>query len=219
MISMMVSFMHCCTNKTNFKRRLWAALLIICLTPMLASADGIVVRKAEIRLADDGYQLAANFDIKLTFMVEQALTHGITLNFLSEFTLTRSRWYWFNQVSSKTEETTKLSYSALTQQYRLKRGTLFQNFASLEDALRALGNQYSNSIPAELLNRNNGYIASLLTVQPKYTAFARMKLDISQLPKPLQVSALTNDEWRLDSEGYSWLLTPAEIAEAGQVQP
>jgi hypothetical protein len=219
MISMMVSFMHCCTNKTNFKRRLWAALLIICLTPMLASADGIVVRKAEIRLADDGYQLAANFDIKLTFMVEQALTHGITLNFLSEFTLTRSRWYWFNQVSSKTEETTKLSYSALTQQYRLKRGTLFQNFASLEDALRALGNQYSNSIPVELLNRNNGYIASLLTVQPKYTAFARMKLDISQLPKPLQVSALTNDEWRLDSEGYSWLLTPAEIAEAGQVQP
>jgi hypothetical protein len=186
---------------------------------MLASADGIVVRKAEIRLADDGYQLAANFDIKLTFMVEQALTHGITLNFLSEFTLTRSRWYWFNQVSSKTEETTKLSYSALTQQYRLKRGTLFQNFASLEDALRALGNQYSNSIPVELLNRNNGYIASLLTVQPKYTAFARMKLDISQLPKPLQVSALTNDEWRLDSEGYSWLLTPAEIAEAGQVQP
>jgi Domain of unknown function (DUF4390) len=187
--------------------------------PFLAYADGILVRKAEIRLEEDGYQLAANFDIKLTSAVEQALVHGITLNFVSEFSLTRSRWYWFDEEKSKTEETTKLSYSALTQQYRIKRGALFQNFSNLEDALRALGNQYSNSMPVELLNKSSGYIASLITFHPKYTAYARMKLDVSQLPKPLQVNAITSDEWQLDSDGYSWLLAPEEIAQARNLQP
>lgn len=176
------------------------------------------MRKAEIRLTDEGYQLAANFDIRLSFLVEQALTHGITLNFVSEFTLTRSRWYWLDDVASKTEITTKLSYSALTRQYRIKRGTLFQNFANLEDALRVLGNQSSDAIPAELLNKSNGYIASLLSNKSNYTANARMRLDVSQLPKPLQVNALTSDEWKLDSEGYSWMLGSEEVDHARKVQ-
>lgn len=200
-------------------RNILILLNVLWLAPLSAYADGVVVRNAEIRQVEDGYQLAANFDIKLTFMVEQALTHGITLNFVSEFKLTRARWYWFNEVASTTEQTTKLSYSALTQQYRIKRGTLFQTFGNLDDALRALGNQYSNSIPIELINKNNGYIYSLLTSTPKYTAYARMKLDISQLPKPLQVNALTSDEWKLDSDGYSWMLAPDEIAGARKILP
>jgi len=198
-------------------RSLLVALAIVLWSATAATADGIAVRKAEIRVTEEGYQLAANFDIRLTLLLEQALTHGITLNFVSEFTLTRSRWYWLDEVASKTEQTTKLSYSALTRQYRIKRGTLFQNFASLDDALRALGNQSSNPIPAELLNKNSGYIASLLKNNSNYTAFARMRLDVSQLPKPLQVNALTSDEWKLDSEGYSWMLAPAEIAQARKV--
>jgi len=206
--------MHYCTKKYNLLRSLIAPLAIVLMCTSAATADGISVRKAEIRLTEEGYQLTANFDIKLTLLVEQALTHGITLNFVSEFTLTRSRWYWFNEVATKTEQTTKLSYSALTRQYRIKRGTLFQNFASLDDALRALGNQSSNPIPAELLNKSSGYIASLLTNNSNYTASARMRLDVSQLPKPLQVNALTSDEWKLDSEGYSWMLVPEEIAQA-----
>ena len=121
------------------------ALLIMAMSsPVIVFADGISVRKAEIRVVEDGYQLAANFDIRLSLLLEQALTHGISLNFASELKLTRSRWYWLDEVATKTEETTKLSYNALTRQYRIKRGTIFQNFTSLDDALRALGNQSSN---------------------------------------------------------------------------
>lgn len=209
--------MRYCKNSCKLFRSLLAALALALLCPAAAIADGITVRKAEIRMTEEGYQLAANFDIRLTLLLEQALTHGITLNFVSEFTLTRSRWYWLDEVASRTEQTTKLSYSALTRQYRIKRGTLFQNFASLEDGLRALGNQSSNAIPAHLLNKSDGYISSLLRNNSNYTAFARMRLDVSQLPKPLQVNALTTDEWKLDSEGYSWLLVPAEIAQARKV--
>lgn len=187
------------------------------LHPADAMADGIVVRKAEIRMTEEGYQLSANYDIKLTALVEEALTHGITINFISEFSLTRARWYWLNEVANKTEQITKLSYSPLTRQYRLKRGTLFQNFARLEDALQALGNQSSNPISAELLNKSSGYIMSLLTSNSSYTAYTRMRLDVSQLPKPLQVNALTSDEWKMDSDGYSWKLAPDEIAQARKI--
>jgi len=189
-------------------------MTMILLGTSAAKADGITVRKADIRMTEDGYQLTANFDIRLSLPIEQALTHGIILNFVSEFTLTRSRWYWLDEVATKSEETTKLSYSALTRQYRIKRGTLFQNFSNLDDALRALGNQSSNIIASELFNKSSGYIASLLSNNSNYTAYARMRLDVSQLPKPLQVNALTSDEWKLDSEGYSWKLVPAEIAQA-----
>lgn len=205
-------------KKNNHKLRSLLAIFAIMMLSTAAMAEGISVRKAEIRLTEEGYQLAANFDIRLSFLVEQALTHGITLNFVSEFTLTRSRWYWLDDVASKTEINTKLSYSALTRQYRIKRGTLFQNFANLEDALRVLGNQSSNTIPAELLNKKSGYIASLLTSSPNYTAYTRMMLDVSQLPKPLQVNALTSDEWKLDSEGYGWMLGAEEIAQARKIQ-
>ena len=193
--------------------------ILFVLVPCPASADGIVVRKAEIRMSDDGFQLAANFDIRLTLLLEQALTHGITLNFLSEFTLTRSRWYWFDEVATKTEQTTKLSYNALTQQYRLKRGSIFQGFSTLDDALRALGNQSSDFIPAKLFHQSSGYLAALLTSKPNYTAYARMRLDVSQLPKPLQVNALTSDEWKLDSEGYSWMLATEEMEQARKESP
>lgn len=195
-------------------RKLLIILNLFIIMLPVAWADGIVVRKAEIRATEEGYQLTANFDIRLTLLVEQALTHGITLNFISEFTLTRSRWYWFDEVTAKTEQTIKLSYNALTQQYRLKRGSIFQNFGSLEDALRALGNQSSNAFPAELFSRSSGYVSSLLKINPKYAAYTRMRLDISQLPKPLQVNALTGDEWKLDSEGYSWVLGAEELVQA-----
>lgn len=206
--------MRYCKKMHNILRSILAGLAIILLNYSVAQADGIFLRKAEIRLIEEGYQLTANFDIKLNPVVEDALTHGITINFLSEFTLTRSRWYWLNEVASKTELNTKLSYSALTRQYRIKRGTLFQNFARLEDALQSLGNQSSIPISAELLNKNSGYIVSLITSNSDYTAYVRMRLDVSQLPKPLQVNALTTDEWKMDSEGYSWKLVPEEIAKA-----
>ena len=206
--------MRYCKRQSNLALKLMVTLATMLFCSSIAIADGITVRKAEIRISEDGYKLSANFDIKLTLQVEQALTHGITLNFVSEFALTRSRWYWFNEVATKTEETTKLSYSALTRQYRIKRDNIYQNFSSLDDALRTLGNQSSNIIPAELLNKTSGYLTSLISSDASFTAYARMKLDISQLPKPLQVNALTSDEWKMDSEGYSWLLAPAEIAQA-----
>ncbi|MGA7748831.1 MAG: DUF4390 domain-containing protein, partial [Gallionella sp.] len=173
------------------------------------------------------YQLSAGYEVSLNFVAQQALSRGIPLYFVGEFSLTRSRWNWLDNAQQalsrriqsyfvdepalthwswldteifKSEQTSKLSYNMLTRLYRISRGALFQNFDSLEEALNILARQSSATIPAELMNKDGNYMAA-----------ARLRLDITQLPKPLQVNALTGNEWTLDSAWYRWVINPAEI--------
>lgn len=189
----------------RFKRCILVALCLLSsvLCP-LASADGISANRAEIRLTDNGYQLSASYGINLTYAVQQALSRGIPLYFVGEFSIMRSRWYWLDEEIFHSEQTVKLSYSVLTRQYRISRGALFQNFASFEDAMNILSRQ-SSDIPAETLKKNSSYIAA-----------ARLRLDVAQLPKLLQVNALTSKDWSLDSDWYRWIIRPAELAGHGE---
>lgn len=180
--------------------RLLCGMLLVCLFVAAAQAEGISVNKAEMRHGEDGYRLYANYGVNLTFVVQQALSRGIPLHFVSEFSLTRSRWYWMDEEIFRGEQTAKLSYSVLTRQYRISRGALFQNFASFEDALNVLDRQVSAPIPAELLKKDSGY-----------TAAVRLRLDTAQLPKLLQVNALTGKDWTLNSDWYYWVVHPANI--------
>ncbi len=205
--------MRCCTNKLDWLHRsLWAVGLW--LVTSAAIADGIVISKAEARLTEDGYQLSADFDIQLPLPVETALKRGVTLYFVSELAINRSRWYWLNTDVARDEQVTKLSFNALTQQYRISRGSLFQSFHELKDALLVLGHQTASPVPVALLDKKGGgYFTRLLKKGSECcSAFARMRLDVTQLPKPMQVNALTNEDWNLESEPYRWeiQLTTAE---------
>lgn len=196
--------MHCC-KKFRLPGLLLRSALFAWLLIATAYAEGISVNKAEARLGEDGYQLSASYDINLTFTAQQALTRGIPLYFVGEFLLTRSRWYWLDEEIFKGEQTVKLSYNVLTRQYRLSRGALFQNFASFEDALNILARQSSVTIPAELMKKNGNYMAAV-----------RFRLNIAQLPLPLQVNALTGKDWALNSDWYRWVIRPAEITVRGE---
>jgi len=203
--------MHCCTKFSLFgllqrsAGLLLRSVLLVWLFAATAYAEGVSVNKAEARLGENGYQLSASYDINLTFAAQQALTRGIPLYFVGEFSLTRSRWYWLDEEIFQGEQTVKLSYNVLTRQYRLSRGALFQNFASFEDALNILARQSSATIPAELMKKDGNY-----------TAAARLRLDIAQLPLPLQVNALTGKDWALNSDWYRWIIRPAEITVRGE---
>ena len=41
-----------------------------------------------------------------------------------------------------------------------------------------------------------------------YTAAVRLRLDTSQLPKPLQIDALGSRDWNLSSDWYRWTFRP-----------
>jgi hypothetical protein len=210
--------MRCCKKKLDCLHRSIVLIgLWLCTTAALA--DGISISKAEARLTDEGYQLSADYNIQLSPLVETALKHGVTLYFVSELTINRSRWYWLDTDVARDEQTAKLSYNALTQQYRITHGSLFQSFLDLKDALHVLGHQTSAPVPVALMDKKGGgYFSRLLKKGSECcSAFAQMRLDVTQLPKPLQVNALTNEDWNLKSEPYRWIIRP-ETAEAG-VQP
>ena len=216
--------MRCCKKSLS---ALLCGVLLACVFTATAQAEGIAINKADIRLEQDGYQLSASYYINLNLVAKQALSRGIPIYFVGEFSLTHARWDWLDSAQRtlvrhlphyfvgdtpltrwswldkevfKGEQTVKISYSVLTGRYRISRGALFQNFASLEDALNMLARQSSAAIPAKLVDKDGNYIAA-----------ARLNLDIGQLPKPLQVNALTDSDWTLDSGWYRWTISPAEI--------
>lgn len=184
--------------------------LLLLLCAPTARAEGIEIIKVEARLTEAGYQLSADFEISLPPPVEEALNRGVPLYFVSELSVQRARWYWINTEIESYEQTTKLSYNILTRQYRISRGGLFQSFVEIKDALRMLGHQTAPPIaPAQLYNTSGGYISSWVAKGSQVVAFAAMRLDMTQLPKPIQVNALTNDQWNVESRRYHWDISPA----------
>lgn len=180
-------------------RRAWlpGALLALALLGIApagpAAAQGIVVAEAALRAPDDGEGgalLDAQFDFELPAVLEDAVNRGIALYFVIDFELYRTRWYWFDRKLVGTALTYRLTYSPLTRQYRLARGTLAQPFDTLAEALATLRRVRSwKVVDPGVLHRGEDYRAQ-----------TRMRLDISQLPKPFQVDALTNRDWNLASE-------------------
>ena len=204
----------------RFKCSILALLcLLLSVFCPLAAAEGITVKKAEIRLDEEGYQLVASYDITLTFVVQQALARGISLYFVSEYSLIRPRWYWLEEEIFQGEQTTKLSYNVLTRQYRISRGALYQNFISLEDAMSMLTRQSSAAIPVEMIKQSDGYIAGLIRkikTESSFIAAVRLRLDTEQLPKLLQVNAITGNDWTLDSKWYRWVIRPEDLPVRGE---
>jgi hypothetical protein len=209
MISMMDFFMPCCKKLLSMLLR---SLLLVWLFAATAYADGISINKAEIRSSEEGYYLSASYNINLPFVVQEALSRGISLYFISEFSLTRSRWYWFDEEAYRGEQTIKLSYNVLTRQYRISRGALYRNFASIEEALSVLSIQSSTAIPAALVKKERSYLSTLAKEDGGYTAAARLHLDTTQLPKLLQVNALTGSDWTLNSDWHRWATRPTDLA-------
>ena len=165
-----------------------------------AHGEGIEVKRAALVAAEDGYFLEAEFDIALTPILEDALNKGIPLYFSLEFVLTRPRWYWFNEKVFDARQLYRVSYNALTRQYRVGVGTLYQNFASLPEAIAFLSRVRLRDIAEP----------GALPKGASYAAELRMRLDTSQLPRPFQVSAVGSRDWNLAADWYRWtvMVTP-----------
>ena len=165
-----------------------------------AGADTIAVRSAELRIEEGEVLLNAEFDLTLNPTLEEALQRGIPLYFLLEFELSRSRWYWLDEKVSQTTISYRVSYNALTRQYRvaLGSGLLAPTFNTLEEVERYVGRVTSRPVAS----------ASALSKGTRYDAALRLRLDVNQLPKPFQVSALASREWTLASDWYRWSFLP-----------
>jgi len=180
---------------------LLCGILLLCAAAGGQAAD-ISVRNPVLAPGDEGYTLSADFNINLNARLDDAIARGVTLYFVVDFELTRSRWYWLDEEVVSRSQTFQLSYHALTRQYRLSSGALHQSFASLDDAQRILS-RLRNWL---VLDRGS------LRPDNTYQAAVRMRLDLSQMPKTFQVNALANRDWNLSSDWARWHFTPSELA-------
>lgn len=208
----MASITPSCTNRCDprrgdagWRRRFAGPLLALlawcCLAVLPAAAAEIEIRQTALSAGDDGYVLSADFAFELPARLEEAATRGVVLPFVIDFEVTRRRWWWLDETVASRSQTFRLSYHALTRQYRLSVGALHQSFATLDDALRLL----SRLRQWPVLDRHQ------LRPGETYEAALRLRLDTSQLPKPFQISALANRDWTLTSDWVRWSFVPPAL--------
>src|SRR3954470_20183505 len=163
--------------------------LVALLVLHAARANEIDVRDAQLRATEVGLMLDADFDFELTPRLAEVVAGGVPIYFRVDFELTRRRWYWLDETAASSRLQLRLSYHALSRQYRLSTGLLQQSFATLDEALN-------------VLKRIRNWLVVDRTVtfaDADYEAAVRMRLDTALLPKPFQLSALTSRELQLES--------------------
>ncbi len=163
-----------------------------------ARADEIDVVDARLAASEEGLLLSADFAFEFGPRLHEAVANGVPLHFVVEFEMSRPRWWWFDENTASRQTHWRLSYHALSRQYRLSSGALHQNFAALNEAL-------------EVMRRLRNWLVlerSVSLTGPQYEVAVRMRLDTAQLPRPLQVSAMTNRELRLESQWKRFLFIP-----------
>jgi hypothetical protein len=176
---------------------LWAVVALIPHPAIAADAIEVVSARLEPAAGSEGWVLSASFDIPLPSSLEEAVSRGVPLYFVVEFELVRPRWYWWDERSVEARQVYRLSYHALTRQYRVALNGLQQSFGTLADAIASMSRVRWTVMEPTQVNAGSSYEAQV-----------RMRLDVSQLPKPFQVTAITNRDWTLQAEWKRFKFVP-----------
>jgi hypothetical protein len=196
------------TIKRFFPLRLavavWAALALwLCFVPAgAAHAETISVQRASLQADNTGWSLDAHFDFDLNSSLEEAVNRSVPLYFTIDFTLSRPRWYWFDEEPVNVSQSLRLSYQPLTNEYRVSTGGLQLRFGSLNEAMAVIRHVTSWHV----IDRNQVHPGET------YDASVRMQLDIALMPKPFQIDAVNNRDWNLSSDWKKFTFTASERA-------
>ena len=176
----------------RIKQFIFLGLIALSIFSTAVNAEGIKIKSFELEKVDNDWLLNATFQIELSPGLEDAVQKGVVLYFQTDFELTRSRWYWFDEKPISAQRQARLSYQPLTQQYRIASEGFSFSAKTISEALQAVG-----SIGGWRVIDN-----SQLDPNKAYTASLHMALDLSKLPKPFQVNALNSREWNVSSDWF-----------------
>ena len=180
----------------------WACLAALLLwgSLTLAHADTVVpdISSMQVTRTDEGVFLSATLQFELPGQVEDALRQGIPMYFIADAQVQRERWYWSDQQLGVATRYFRLTHQPLTRRWRLhisntaftSSGTglaLGQTYEQLEDAVAAIQriNRWKILEPGQLSSTSG------VSVQ------LRFRVDLSSLPRPLQIGALGRSGWNL----------------------
>ncbi|MEH0168194.1 DUF4390 domain-containing protein [Paucibacter sp. JuS9] len=167
---------------------LLSAALLGLAAPVLAQGIELVHLKTE--KAEDALELSFNTRFELPRGVEEALMKGVPIYFTAEVSVFRNRWYWRDSRVARVNRTWRLTWQALTRQYRISTGGLNQSFSTLSEAMSSLRGVSAWRIAEARDLEDDGRF---------YLEFS-YKLDTSQLPKPMQIGLGLPQGWTLGIE-------------------
>lgn len=160
--------------------------------------DAVTVLYATLQPSGDEWVLNASLNVRLNRTQEEALKKGIPLHFVTEARIQRVRWWWFNEDLAVASRIGRLNYNPLTRRYQVETVDGFKAYDTLPAALAELGRIENQAIqPAKALKPGRTYLAAL-----------RMRLDVGQLSKPLQINALASGKWDVEGDWHEWEVTP-----------
>ncbi|QWD88904.1 DUF4390 domain-containing protein [Polynucleobacter sp. MWH-CaK5] len=186
----------------------WIAKIFL-LTAVVSFAHANEINFSNVSLTplEKSWALNADVQLELSPALEQLVNKGVTLHFVTEFQLTKKRWYWLDNKIVDVQRVSKISYQALTNQYRVTLGTFSLTAASLKQALAAV-----RTIEDWMV-----IDATAVELKQPYQAAVRIRLDTNQLAKPFQVNAINSKSWNLQSDWYRFDFVPMAQVPAIQV--
>ena len=181
--------------RTLLRTLLASSYLLVCLHAYAAST--IQIQSASLQNIDNQLLTLVSARFTLSNRLEEALMRGIPLYFITEIEVVKPRWYWLNETSIEKKRSVRIAYNVLTKQFRVSTGTLQQYFTTLDEALSLVYQQRWTLDEAVALEKDETYRVAI-----------RLQLDTLQFPKPLQINALNDDNWFLDSGWHYFSYSP-----------
>ncbi len=177
-----------------------AVLTVMSLTlACAAQADTAVdLQGLKLERQDAGLYMSGQWRFDLPTALEDALLKGITLYFVTEVDISQERWYFYSQRVAHAERHVRLFYQPLTRRWRVNISpqpfnvsglgvSLGQSYDTAEDAMNAV----RRIVQWRIAN------ASDLNSDAKQTIAINFKLDLKQLPRPLQIGAAGQSDWNI----------------------
>lgn len=188
----------------------WLATAVLGVGVALAQAPTAGTEPPLLRLerSSEALWLSTQLQFDLSPAVVDALHKGIPIFFVAEADVLRERWYWTDKIIASAKRQFRLAYQPLTNRWRL-------NILSGEIAEPALGlalNQNFDSWTealATVRRMTRWKIAEAADLAPgvRYLVAFRFRLDLAQLPRPLQIGTLGQADWSV-ALGSEQLLEP-----------
>ncbi len=188
----------------------WIAKIFLLATMVsFAHANEIHFKNVSLTPLEKSWALNADVQLELSPALEQLVKKGVTLHFVTEFQLTKKRWYWLDNKIVDVQRVSKISYQALTNQYRVTLGTFSLTAATLKQALAAV-RTIEDWVVID---------PTAVELKQPYQAAVRIRLDTNQLAKPFQVNAINSKSWNLQSDWYRFDFVPVLQAPTPQPAP
>jgi Domain of unknown function (DUF4390) len=143
--------------------------------------------------------ISAQVKFELPAAIEEAMYKGVSLTFVAEVDITRDRWYWTDKTMATSARQIRISYQALTRRWRVLPWSDISSAAGLGVQLP----QTYETLAEALAIAQRIYhwrVVDLMDISDaNHWVQLRYRLDISQLPKPLQIGLLGQGDWAISA--------------------